>query len=217
MVSTRNRRTKEAPKQTAKKHKDSKKDQKNAPKPAAAKNAKPAKSVKPSPPAKSDKSKAKPGQTKKAVQAVASKPKVAAKAVPKPQAKPAAPSKSASVQSKPGAAKGSSKFPQYTPAQFTEYKKLQADLDDKKLPELKDMCRQNQMKISGTKPELLERIADAKILGVIPKCPHCGGGRPKLDVKTMTYHCAGYRDDVDFVNCHKTIAYSALPRTPWQD
>jgi hypothetical protein len=90
-------------------------------------------------------------------------------------------------------------------------------LDSNKLPELKDMCRKNSMKVSGTKPELVERIADAMVLGVIPKCPHCGGGRPKLDPKTMTYHCAGYRDDVDFVNCHKTIPYSELKREPWQD
>ena len=79
------------------------------------------------------------------------------------------------------------------------------------------MCRKNLMKVSGTKLELILRISDAKILGVIPKCPECGGGRPKLDLKTKTYYCSGYLEDVKFINCHKSFAYSDIQRVTWQD
>ena len=105
----------------------------------------------------------------------------------------------------------------YTPSQLNDYKQYLIDLDDKKLPDLKDMCRKNLMKVTGTKKELIDRISDAKILGVIPKCPACGGGRPKLDLKTKTYHCSGYLEDVKFINCHKSFTYDDIKRVPWQD
>ena len=112
--------------------------------------------------------------------------------------------------------KPSSKYLHYSSADYSTFKKHQEDLDDKKLPELKDMCRKNLMKVSGNKSELIERIADARILGVIPKCPSCGGGRPKLDPKTMTYYCSGYLEDVKFINCHKSFPYASISRVPWQ-
>lgn len=107
--------------------------------------------------------------------------------------------------------------PIYTPDQYKQFKQYKLDLEEKKLTELKESCRKNLMKVSGTKPELIERISDAKILGVIPKCPACGGGRPKLDAKTKTYYCSGYLEDVDFINCHKTFAFGDIQRVAWQD
>ena len=55
--------------------------------------------------------------------------------------------------------------------------------------------------MTGNKDFLLEKIADGKIFGQIPRCPICFGGRPKFDFKMSCYYCPGYRDDDDFVRC----------------
>ncbi|OMJ69787.1 hypothetical protein SteCoe_32404 [Stentor coeruleus] len=109
------------------------------------------------------------------------------------------------------------KYAMYDIDQYKKFLELENDLNKNGLSELKDMCRKNLMKVSGNKSDVIERIADAKILGVIPKCPACGGGRPKLNPKTMTYYCSGYLEDVDFINCHKSFKYSDIVRTQWQD
>lgn len=164
---------------------------------------------------KSSKAESKP---KKTVQTPASpkkspsKSKSPQKSLPKAKSPPKSPQ---SVQSPTKSVP--SKYSIYTPDQYVKFKQLEKELDEKKLPDLKEMCRKNLMKLSGVKSDLIERISDAKILGVIPKCPECGGGRPKLDVKTKTYHCSGYLEDVKFINCHKKFAYSEISRVTWQD
>ena len=55
--------------------------------------------------------------------------------------------------------------------------------------------------MTGNKDYLVEKIADGKIFGQIPRCPSCFGGRPKFDYHTSSYYCSGYRDDEDFINC----------------
>lgn len=120
-------------------------------------------------------------------------------------------SKSPSAPSKP------SKPSIYTDSELQTYKKYKEELASSKLEDLKSMCKKNHMKISGTKSELITRISDAKVLGVIPKCPECGGGRPKLDIKTKTYTCSGYLEDTVFKNCHKKFAYEEIVREPWID
>lgn len=35
--------------------------------------------------------------------------------------------------------------------------------------------------MTGNKDELLNKIADGIVLGSIPRCPHCFGGRPKFN------------------------------------
>ena len=62
---------------------------------------------------------------------------------------------------------------------------------------------------------LAEKCADGKILGQIPLCQSCGGGRPKFDSKTGTYTCRGYMDDADFVNCHSVFTMDEIKRNPW--
>jgi PADR1 (NUC008) domain len=110
-----------------------------------------------------------------------------------------------------------SSYKGYTSGQYTQYLKLKNDFDKKTIPELKEICRKNGQKVTGTKPELIERVADGKLLGAIPKCPSCGGGRPKWDAKSATYKCPGYMEDSDFVNCHKKYSFAELPRTSWVD
>lgn len=211
MVSTRSSRTKPVVKPNPKPHKALKNQTKTG------KQAKP--EIKKKVTAKNVKAKAAVNSGKKQRISVAQAPKAPAK-TPKTvkkneSAKDKAP-KASIVSKSPVSTKGSSIFPHYTIAQFDTFKKYQEELNEKKLPELKDMCRKNLMKVSGTKAEVIERISDARILGVIPKCPKCGGGRPKLDPKTMTYYCSGYLEDVDFINCHSTFSYSSITRTPWQ-
>lgn len=139
------------------------------------------------------------------------------KPTPKPKDQLQSPKPQAKSSSPPPSPPPSSNNSIYTFDQFQSFKKFKDELNEKKLQDLKEMCKLNDMKVSGTKTELIERIADAKVLGVIPKCPSCGGGRPKLNPKMRTYYCSGYLDDTIFKNCHKTFAYSEIVREPWKD
>ncbi|CAG9319539.1 unnamed protein product [Blepharisma stoltei] len=162
--------------------------------------------------ASADKKKSKAKQVKKEIKVEKKKEKVAAKANQKRQTPPQLEKESKKAKAKPKAA------PQilgYTPDQYDRYKQLIIEYKGKTNDELKSILRKNDQKVSGTKDELAERIADGVVLGAIPKCPSCGGGRPKFDFKKGTYYCAGYRDDVDFVNCHKKYSLSDLPRNSW--
>ncbi|CAG9326201.1 unnamed protein product [Blepharisma stoltei] len=103
----------------------------------------------------------------------------------------------------------------YTADQYAKYKELIQENKDKSNEALKEILRKNEQKVSGSKYELADRVADGMVLGAIPKCPNCGGGRPKFDFMKGTYYCPGYRDDVDFVNCHKTYTLDQLPRNSW--
>jgi hypothetical protein len=70
--------------------------------------------------------------------------------------------------------------------------------------------------MSGNKDDLVYKVADGIVLGRIPRCPKCFGGRPKFDFKKGTYYCSGYRDDEDFKNCHTTFALNDIKRDPWE-
>ena len=70
---------------------------------------------------------------------------------------------------------------------------------------MKEMLKKNLQSMSGNKDEMIEKIADGIVLGRIPRCPNCFGGRPKYDNKKGEYNCPGYRDDEDFKNCHSTF------------
>ena len=70
------------------------------------------------------------------------------------------------------------------------------------------MLRKNAQSMSGNKDDLVYKCADGIVLGKIPRCPSCFGGRPKFDYKAGTYYCSGYRDDTDFKNCHTTFQLS---------
>lgn len=72
---------------------------------------------------------------------------------------------------------------------------------------LRDVLRVNRMKQTGTKDELVERVADASVYGVIPRCPVCRSGflrfgiRPQPDSLsaphevTELYYCPGAYDE----------------------
>ena len=153
------------------------------------------------------------------VQSKKSDKKVEKKSVKKPEKKPVkkveekkAPARVAAVKKPAG-----SSYVGYTPDQYKKFVEYREDLDQKTIADLKELCRKNGQKVTGTKPELIERVADGKVLGGIPKCSSCGGGRPKWDAKSGTYTCPGYMEDSDFINCRKRFTMSDITRTSWQD
>ena len=88
---------------------------------------------------------------------------------------------------------------------------------------LKEMLRRNDMKVSGTKSELMDRIADCKMYGVQPRCPECGTGRLRVTYSTQWGHkgqgawkCPGYFDDDTFVRCGFK-SDETLERPDWTD
>jgi len=62
---------------------------------------------------------------------------------------------------------------------------------------------------------MAERCADGKILGQIPVCQHCGGGKPRFNSKTGIYTCPGYMDDDEFRHCNASSNMDEVKRNPW--
>lgn len=141
-----------------------------------------------------------------------SKPK-AQKTATKPQQTKKAPEAKKVEKKKPA----TSSYIGYTTGQYQKFLDLKKSLAEKTNNELKEMCRKNAQKVTGTKDELVERVADGKVLGSIPKCQSCGGGRPKWNAKSGTYRCPGYMEDSDFINCNKSFSILDITRSPWQD
>ena len=125
--------------------------------------------------------------------------------------------KSAAPAKKPAKAPAGSSFKGYTSAQYKEYKDIKEELFEEKIDQLKNMLLANKMPRTGTKADLVEKIADGKVLGAIPKCPFCGGGQPRFNNKTGEYYCPGYMEDDEFQRCGKTFDFDEIERVPWQD
>merc|ERR1712130_781928 len=75
---------------------------------------------------------------------------------------------------------------------------------------LKEMLRFNAQKVSGTKTELIHRIADCQIYGCMPRCIECGGGHLRviyINGKKYghggngRYFCPGYYDGDEYIAC----------------
>ena len=128
---------------------------------------------------------------------------------------PAKQSKSKRVAAQPKKAAKKSNYGVLTEAQYQDYIEKKKDLDAHVLNALKEMCRKNDQKIGGTKPELIERIAQGQILGKIPRCPNCAGGKPQFDFKTGYYKCPGYQDDDKFRWCQKKFNFDEITRDSW--
>lgn len=74
--------------------------------------------------------------------------------------------------------------------------------------ELKEILRiffcnedKNNQPKTGTKDTLAEMCADGKLLGRIPNCPKCAGGKLRFDLSKGTYKCPGYMEDTEFKHC----------------
>jgi len=86
-----------------------------------------------------------------------------------------------------------------TEKQQKKYKKLKTELNGCVVDSLKKMLKLNDQLTTGKKSDLIERVAECKIVGSVPRCPECGGGRPKF--KSGLYFCPGFMDDVKFQKC----------------
>jgi hypothetical protein len=82
---------------------------------------------------------------------------------------------------------------------------------------LKVVLAANGQSKSGNKTELADKCADGKVLGRIPMCQSCGGGRLRFDMKTGIYKCPGFMEDDDFVNCNKVYTMDQVKRTEWEE
>ena len=74
---------------------------------------------------------------------------------------------------------------------------------------------------SAKKEILAVRVADGLLLGKIPKCPNCCGGRLRFNNKDGTYFCPGFIDEGhfysdlgdDYVFCKKKFPLNEIQRT----
>jgi len=101
---------------------------------------------------------------------------------------------------------------------FMEYEE---EFNTMSVNNLKKLLKANGQKISGKKMELVERCADAKLYGCLPKCEECGGGRLQVNYPFPFGHkgqgdwfCKGYYDDGEFMPCYFRSS-EPQERTPW--
>jgi len=91
---------------------------------------------------------------------------------------------------------------------------------------LKDMLRHNAQKVSGTKYELMHRIADCQMYGCMPRCTQCGGGHLRviyINGKKYghngkgRYFCPGFYNGDEYVACLWSGDESKVVREKWTD
>jgi hypothetical protein len=101
-----------------------------------------------------------------------------------------------------------------------KFKDLYTQNMNKTRAELQRLCALNDLPKSAGKEVLAERVADGILLGSIPKCPSCNGGRPRFNIFSGKYFCPGFIDggyfysDLgdDYVFCNKTFDLKDITR-----
>ena len=104
---------------------------------------------------------------------------------------------------------------------LNKYNDLYNQCMSKTRVELQRICSLNEMPKSAKKEVLAERVADGLLLGKIPKCPNCCGGRLRFNNQDGTYFCPGFIDgghfysDLgdDYVFCNKKFPLNEIQRT----
>ena len=108
-----------------------------------------------------------------------------------------------------------------------EYRVTCESIEDNTVEKLKELLRSNNQKVSGTKRELIERIADCKLYGCMPKCSECNTAILRVIYENNKkyghsgvgrYYCPGYYDDeAQFQQCLWTGDESQVKRPEWKD
>ncbi len=91
---------------------------------------------------------------------------------------------------------------------------LKDSLRAMKVPELKERLRANDQIVTGTKSELIDRVAEGITLGALPRCPRCGLGRMRVS-RWGGFYCPGGYDDDEYVDCKHKAREGELDRNPW--
>lgn len=126
-----------------------------------------------------------------------------------PSAKKKAASKKTTVKKKVAAKSSKAAAPTGLTA------KRQQALQLMHIPELKELLRNNDQLVGGTKKVLVDRILYSIEHGGTPRCPECGIGRLRQD-SSGNYHCPGGYDDDEYVDCGYYARENDIKRPDWQ-
>lgn len=85
------------------------------------------------------------------------------------------------------------------------------------LDTLKEALRKNQQSTSGSKLDLLTKVADGMVFGKTPRCSVCHNGHLKMDFSSGIYYCAGFHEGNTHLCCKSRFPYQAVERQPWND
>jgi len=88
-------------------------------------------------------------------------------------------------------------------------------LDKKNVVQLKEILKMNDQIQSGKKSELINRVAEGKILGAIPRCPTCSDAFLSFNPATGIYACKGSYSDGAVKKC--SFKSSDVVRRPWKE
>ena len=103
----------------------------------------------------------------------------------------------------------------YTQEQYTAYKKTCERLGAKSTDELREICKLNEQKVSGSKLDLIERVADGRLLGSIPRCKTCSKAVLRFNPRNGEYSCPGYMNHSEYVSCTKKFEAKDITRGKW--
>ena len=105
----------------------------------------------------------------------------------------------------------------YNNAQYVIYKRACDNLSSKTFLQLKEICKNNEQLVSGSKLDLIERVADGRTLGRIPKCSVCEMGLLRFNQKSGRYYCPGYMQYDVWKNCGKSFDGKDIQRLEWME
>lgn len=103
----------------------------------------------------------------------------------------------------------------YNNPQYAVYKRACETLVSKTFLELKEICKKNEQLVSGSKLDLVERVADGRTLGRIPKCSVCGIGILRFNQRSGRYYCPGFMQYNIWKSCGKSYDGKDIQRLEW--
>lgn len=97
----------------------------------------------------------------------------------------------------------------------TQIRKKKEELSSLSISELKNLCKNNDLTVGGSKGELIDRVADAMVNGPPSRCPTCFGGRIYYNSKKKVYYCKGFYDEDHMHRC--SYESETCQREKWKD
>mmetsp|Transcript_5750 Transcript_5750/g.10349 ORF Transcript_5750/g.10349 Transcript_5750/m.10349 type:complete len:272 (+) Transcript_5750:51-866(+) len=96
---------------------------------------------------------------------------------------------------------------------------VKAEFGKKNIEALKLLLAKNGLPKAGRKDELLERVAEAKALGVPPTCSTCNKVKLRFSKATGSFSCPGSFDEEAkrFKKCKGPEDGADIVRTPWEE